>query len=77
MTFVLAANAEYIRTEGQKCSPSPFLSRQRDFLRFCKIRESCMICQLFILPLPKVGCISAKHSSKLDVLCSICTTFAL
>nr|DAW08347.1 MAG TPA: hypothetical protein [Caudoviricetes sp.] len=45
-------------------------------MRFCKIRESCMICQLFILPLPKVGCISARHSSKLDVLCSICTTFS-
>ena len=38
--------------------------------------KSCMIYQLLILPLHKVGCISAKHSSKLDVLRSICTTFA-
>ena len=33
--------------------------------------------QVFILSLQKIGCISAKHSSKLDVLHSICTIFAI
>ena len=33
-------------------------------------------CPQFALSLDKIGCTSTKYSSKLDILCSVCTIFA-
>ena len=47
-------------------------ARKQEHMTLQNKDKSCMIYQLLILPLHKAGCIS----SKLDVLRSICTTFA-
>ena len=40
------------------------------------IQASLLLCARFALSLYKIGCISAKHTSKLVVMRSICTIFA-
>ena len=39
--------------------------------------SSTLDCIRFAQSLHKIGCTSAKHSSKLDILLSVCTIFAL
>jgi len=40
------------------------------------IQANLMLCIRFAVSLQKIRCISAKHSSKLDVMHSICCIFA-